>query len=182
MPITLPVAAPVSPSSDVPSSLAPSAQGRANTRDANVSLPDGQIFDLAVRQATSGDGGRLANPGALAGEVVEALRGFFERGNRASAFIAGARSHAPNAVLFADASRPGELGSTLHRGPAQESLEPIGTNYSKENPNEVEDPREITERVTDELLNAAMFDLQSTLVASTAGHVSSSINTLLRSQ
>ena len=83
-------------------------------------------------------------------------------------------------VITGASTTTSDVHSTLHRGPAQESLEPTGTNYSRPASSEIDDNSEPADRLTDELLNTAFVRMQATLIASRAGHISSSVNTLLR--
>src|SRR5262252_6482941 len=77
MSVIPPLTAPATPSLGA----APGSGETAEAAGANARLPERQIFDYAIelQQAALNDGGRLANPAALVGEVVEGLRGFFER-------------------------------------------------------------------------------------------------------
>lgn len=157
--------------------------------DANKQAPEPQLFDYAIeaeRTALS-HGGRLANPATLMGDVVEGLRGFFERARRMSRDLKGLKSSEPPDVsdvsLFAGQGlRSGELHSTLHRGPAQESLEPIGSDFDRPDPEETGDPHEIAEQLVDQLMNSALVQAEATVIGSVTSHVSTSVNTLLRGQ
>jgi hypothetical protein len=173
MPATPPIAAPVTPS------LGPTPDTpRENTQSA-----DRQIFDHAIelQEAALNDGGRLANPAALVGEAVEGFRKFFEKSRRVSRLPNELQSKSHDGPVITGASTTtSEVHSTLHRGPAQESLEPTGTNYSRPASSEIDDSGEPADRLTDELLNTAFVRMQATLIASGAGHISSSVNTLLR--
>ena len=179
MPATPPIAAPVTPSLGAPTSA-------GQTQDApheNTRSPDGQIFDYAVelQEAALNDGGRLANPAALVGEAVEGFRKFFEKPRRVSRFPNELQTKPHDAPVVTGASTTtSEAHSSLHRGPAQESLEPTGTNYNRPASSEIDDNGEPADRLTDELLNSAFVRMQATLIASGAGHISSSVNTLLR--
>ena len=179
MPATPPIAAPVTPSLGAPTSAGPAPDApRENTRS-----PDRQIFDYAIelQQAALNDGGRLANPAALVGEAVEGFRKFFEKSRRVSRFPHELQSKPHDGPVITGASTTtSEVHSTLHRGPAQESLEPTGTNYNRPASSEIDDNGEPADRLTDELLNTAFVRMQATLIASGAGHISSSVNTLLR--
>ena len=121
MPATPPIAAPVTPS------LGPTPDTpRENTQSA-----DRQIFDHAIelQEAALNDGGRLANPAALVGEAVEGFRKFFEKSRRVSRLPNELQSKSHDGPVITGASTTtSEVHSTLHRGPAQESLEPTGTN------------------------------------------------------
>jgi hypothetical protein len=149
----------------------------------NTRSPDRQIFDYAVelQEAALNDGGRLANPAALVGEAVEGVRKFFEKSRRVSRFPNELKTKPHDASVVTGASTTtNEVHSTLHRGPAQESLEPAGTNYNRPASSEIDDNGEPADRLTDELLNSTFVRMQATLIASGAGHISSSVNTLLR--
>jgi hypothetical protein len=157
--------------------------------DANKQTPEPHLFDYAIeaeRTALS-HGGRLANPATLMGDVVEGLRGFFDRARRMSRDLKGLKSSEPPDVsdvsLFAaQGLRSGELHSTLHRGPAQESLEPIGSDFDRPDPEETGDPHEIAEQLVDQLMNSALVQAEATVIGSVTSHVSTSVNTLLRGQ
>jgi len=149
----------------------------------NTRSPERQIFDYAVelQEAALNDGGRLANPAALVGEAVEGFRKFFEKPRRVSRFPNELQTKPHDAPVVTGASTTtSEAHSSLHRGPAQESLEPTGTNYNRPASSEIDDNGEPADRLTDELLNSAFVRMQATLIASGAGHISSSVNTLLR--
>src|SRR5215468_344107 len=84
--------------------------------DAKGQTPEPQLFDYAIEaeQAALHHGGRLANPATLMGDVVEGLRGFFERARRMSRDLKGLKSREPPEVsdvsLFAGQGlRSGEL-------------------------------------------------------------------------
>jgi hypothetical protein len=70
----------------------------------------------------------------------------------------------------------------LHRGPAQESLEPIGSDFDRPDPEETGDPREMAEQLVDQLMNSALVQAEATVIGSVTSHVSTSLNTLLRGQ
>ena len=157
--------------------------------DAKGQTPEPQLFDYAIEaeQAALNHGGRLANPATLMGDVVEGLRGFFERAQRMSRDLKGLKGREPLDVsdvsLFAGQGlRSGELHSTLHRGPAQESLEPIGSDFDRPDPEETGDPHEIAEQLVDQLMNSALVQAEATVIGSVTSHVSTSVNTLLRGQ
>jgi hypothetical protein len=163
---------------------APASSDTAGAANANASLPERQIFDYAIelQQAALNDGGQLANPASLVGEVVERLRGFFERARRTERFTKAAEHNSHETLLTADVSAINELPSSLHGGPAQQSLEPIGTDYDRPALSEIDDARELTDQLTDEMLNAAFVQLQARLIAAGTGHIAGSVNTLLKGQ
>jgi hypothetical protein len=178
MPATPPIAAPVTPSLGAPTPAGPPPDAPRE----NMRSPERQIFDYAIelQEAALNDSRRLANPAALVGEAVEGFRKFFEKSRRVSRFP-NEQSKPHEAPVIAGASTTtSEVHSTLHRGPAQESLEPSGTNYNRPASSEINDNGEPADRLTDELLNTAFVRMQATLIASGAGHISSSVNTLLR--
>jgi len=173
-----PLAAPVTPSLGA----APASNDTAGA--ANARLPERQIFDYAIelQQAALNDGGQLANPATLMGDVVERLRGFFERARRVERFTKATEHTSHETLLTSDVSTINEVPSTLHGGPAQESLEPIGTDYDRPALSEIDDARELTDQLTDEMLNAAFVQLQARLIAAGTGHIAGSVNTLLKGQ
>lgn len=180
-----PLAAPVTPSLEA----GPAARDTAGAANANARLPERQIFDYAIelQQAALNDGGQFANPATLVGEVVERLRGFFERARRVERFTKATEhnSHetlSHETLLTSDVSTINALPSTLHGGPAQQSLEPIGTDYDRPASSEIDDARELTDQLTDEMLNAAFVQLQARLIAAGTGHIAGSVNTLLKGQ
>jgi hypothetical protein len=175
-----PLAAPVTPSLGA----APASSDTAGAANANASLPERQIFDYAIelQQAALNDGGQLANPASLVGEVVERLRGFFERARRTERFTKAVEHKSHETLLTSDVSTTNELPSGLHGGPAQQSLEPIGTDYDRPALSEIDDARELTDQLTDEMLNAAFVQLQARLIAAGTGHIAGSVNTLLKGQ
>src|SRR5262249_36822613 len=78
-----------------------------------------------MQQSPAANAAHLANPAALAGEVLGGLRGFFER----SQFLERAprmrqRQEADNAGVYA-ALTPESAQTDLHGGPAREPLEPL---------------------------------------------------------
>ena len=180
MSVIPPLTAPATPSLGA----APGSGETAEAAGANARLPERQIFDYAIelQQAALNDGGRLANPAALVGEVVEGLRGFFERARRASQFTKELENKSHDNLLTTEAATANEPHSALHRGPAQQSLDPIGTDYERPASSEIDDNGELADRLTDEMLNAAFVRVQATLIAAGTGHISGSVNTLLRGQ
>jgi hypothetical protein len=175
-----PLAAPVTPSPGA----TPAPGETTDAATASTRVPERQIFDYAVelQQAALNDGGRLANPAALVGDVVEGLRGFFERARRSANFTKELEHKSHDGLLTTNASTIGEPPSTLHGGPAQQSLEPIGTDYDRPASSEIDDTGELADRLTDEMLNAAFVHVQARLIAAGTGHISGSVNTLLKGQ
>jgi hypothetical protein len=180
MSVIPPVTGPVSPSVGA----APPSGETADAAGANARSPERQIFDYAIelQQAALNDGGRLANPAALVSNVVDGLRGFFERARRASQFTKELEHKPHDHVLSMEAAATSEPTAMLHGGPAQQSLEPIGTDYDRPASSEIDDTGELADRLTDEMLNAAFVRVQATLIAAGTGHISGSVNTLLRGQ
>jgi hypothetical protein len=178
MSVIPPLTAPVTPS---PAAAPPSGE-TADAAAASARVPERQIFDYAVelQQAALSDGGRLANPVALVGDVVEGLRGFFDRARRSSNFTKEIEHKSHDGLLTTNASTIDE--PTLHGGPAQQSLEPIGTDYDRPPSSEIDDAGELADRLTDEMLNAAFVHVQARLIAAGTGHISGSVNTLLKGQ
>jgi hypothetical protein len=180
MSVIPPVTAPVTP----PVGATPTPGETADAAGANARLPERQIFDYAIelQQAALNDGGRLANPAALVSNVVEGLRGFFERARRASQFTKELEHKPHDNLLSTGVATTSEPASMLHGGPARQSLEPIGTDYERPASSEIDDNGELADRLTDEMLNAAFVRVQATLIAAGTGHISGSVNTLLRGQ
>jgi hypothetical protein len=174
-----PVTAPMTPSG-----AAPTSGETADAPAANARVPEDKIFDYAIQlqQAALNDGGQLANPTALVSEAVERLRGFFERSRRSDHFIKEAEHKSHESLLTSDVSTINEQPATLHGGPAQQSLEPIGTDYDRPAISEIDDARELTDQLTDEMLNAAFVQLQARLIATGTGHMVGAVNMLLKGQ
>jgi len=175
-----PLAAPVTPSLGA----APAPGDATDAAAANARMPERQIFDYAIelQQAALNDGGPLANPATLVGDVVEGLRGFFDRARRASQFTKELENKPHDGLLITEAAATNEPHAALHGGPARQSLEPIGTDYERPASSEIDDNGELADRLTDEMLNAAFVRVQATLIAAGTGHISGSVNTLLRGQ
>jgi hypothetical protein len=174
------VTPPLAPSSVAPSPVAPSNEAQPNPN----ALSDHNIFDYAValEQSAVGGGGRLANPAALVGEVVENLRGFFKRARRMSKSIDRTEAASQGGLSAADTWGRSELASTLHPGPAQARLDPIGSGFGNSAVEETDDGPELTRQLTDELFNTALVEIQASLIATGSGRLSNSVNTLLRGQ
>jgi hypothetical protein len=152
-----------------------------------TSMPERQIFEYAMeaQQAVGNNGGQLANPAALVGELVEHLRPFLEREQRVSKFISGG-IHASNAgLLSADASSPGESGLPLHGGPAQASLEPVGRDIDRVASDQTGDrfdlmASKIAHDMFEQLFNVGVYNLEAMLIERGSQGIVTSVNTLLR--
>jgi hypothetical protein len=146
--------------------------------------PELSVFGaMEVQQGAAIEGGRFANPASLANELLGSLQGFMERAERVSQRISqpvGGAQDGAAMVRVADASNASFVN--LHAGPARQSLDPAGTAAgpvgSGEPPNELE----FVQRVSDELFDAAVYRMEAQLIGRGAGHISSSVNTLLKGQ
>jgi hypothetical protein len=173
MTVTLPIASSAAASTGVPP--APAA-----------SMPERQIFEYAMEaQAVGNNGGQLANPAALVGELVEHLRPFLEREQRVSKFIHGGIQASNAGLLSADASSPGQSGVPLHGGPAQAGLEPVGRDVDRVASDQSGDrfdlmASRIAHDVFEQMFNVAVYNLQAMLIERGSQGVVTSVNTLLR--
>jgi hypothetical protein len=175
MTVTLPIAA-----SSAAASTAPPPTPAA-------SMPERQIFEYAMeaQQAVGNNGGQLANPSALVGELVEHLRPFLEREQRVSKFIHGGIQTSHAGLLSADASSPGEPGLPQHGGPAQAGLEPVGHDIDRVASDQTGDrfdlmANRIAHEVFEQMFNVAVYNLQAMLIERGSQGVVTSVNTLLR--
>ena len=144
-------------------------------------LPEQARFDAGANAQGGGLGGvhHLANPAALAGELLDSLRGYFERAQsiaKTTRTIESNRGQDDGDGLTRVAMRADELD--LHGGPARESLEPPD--------NGVSPPVGVSlaqlQRTMEVALASMSFTNETALLASGTSQVSHSANTLLRGQ
>jgi hypothetical protein len=174
MTVTLPIASSAAPSSGP--SPTPSAQ-----------MSEREIFDYAmeVQQGAINNGGQLANPATLVGELVEHLRPFFEREQRVSKFVDRGMAASHSGPLTADASSPSGSRLAMHGGPARASLEQVGGSIDRAASDETGDRFDLTasqiaHEVFEELFNVGVYNLQALLIERGGQGIVTSVNTLLR--
>jgi hypothetical protein len=159
--------------------IASSAAASSGPSSAPVApMPERQIFDYAmeVQQGAINDGGRLANPAALVGELVERLRPFFERAQRISKYIDQGNSTSESSLRATDAN---ESRLSMHGGPARAPLDPVGGGLATSD--ETNDRFDLlAKQIADEMFDVAIYKIQATLLARSEEGISTSVNTLLR--
>jgi hypothetical protein len=171
MTITVPAAMPAMPTTDAsPVNTGPT--------------PELPVFGaMEVQQGAAIDGGRFANPASLANELLSSLRGFMERAERVSQRISQPVGEAQGGIAMvrvADASNVSFVN--LHAGPARQSLDPAGTAAGQVGAGEASNELEFVRQVSDELFDAAIYRMEAQLIGRGAGHIASSVNTLLKGQ
>jgi hypothetical protein len=133
-----------------------------------------------VQQSPAAAAARLANPAALASEVVGGLRGFFERAQILErAPRTRQRQEADNAGVYA-ALTPEPAQTDLHGGPAREPLEPLDAETQVSAPTAVSLAQ--LQRAMDLALASMNFATETTLVVRGTSQISHSANTLLKGQ
>jgi len=125
----------------------------------------------------------LANPAALATELLGNLRGYFDRAQsfeRAPRMSRLADGH--DGGIFTVAAPAGEqVRANLHGGPARESLEPIdGNNGGVSSP--VATSLAQLQQAMDLALASMNFSTETALVVRGTSQISHSANTLLKGQ
>jgi hypothetical protein len=153
-------------------SLGPSSMTERTQQDFVTSLQSDAISGMP----------QLANPGALASELFNSLRGYFERAQNLQRAIrnvqsTGADGGGANVVLASISDAP---RVDLHGGPARESLEPAGAGGDVSSV--VRTSVAEVERFTNILLEAMEFGNETTLIGHEVFSVARSVNTLLRGQ
>lgn len=136
-----------------------------------------QMREVQTVDATVGDPGRLASPGALAGEVMEGLRGFLQRADAMSktGWNRSAGQYQPPSALSVD---------HLHAGPAQMSFEPVSFSSSdpQQAPQGEADPREYFSDVVRQALDDFGFYVQAEMLSHSASSLGHTANTLAKGQ
>jgi hypothetical protein len=155
----------------------------ANGADATpVSPPPEQArFDASANAQGDGLAGinHLANPAALASELLDSLRGYFERAQniaKATRTSESNRGQDDGNGLTTVAMRAGELD--LHGGPARESLEPLDNGVSSPVGASVAE----LQRTMEVALASMDFVNETALLVRGTAQVSHSANTLLKGQ
>jgi hypothetical protein len=161
------------------------AMPAAETAPANVGpTPDLPVYSaMEVQQGGVIEGGRFANPSSLANELLGSLRGFMERAERVKQRISapvGQVEAGGGPVRIADASNVTLV--SLHGGPARQSLNPTETAVGRTGSGEPTNSVEHLQQVSDELFDAVVYRMESSLIGHGASHLSTSINTLLKGQ
>jgi len=152
------------------------ATGAANER----SLSD---FIADVQGAAASDVSRLANPAALAGELLDNLRGYldraqsFERATR----IGGAADRSDGEIVTVSVSDNDMPRADLHGGPARESLEPVDASIGGASAPVATSLAQLRQAMN--LALASMnFATETALVVRGTSQISHSANTLLKGQ
>jgi hypothetical protein len=165
--------------------VATPAAAAADAPTLNASLtPQHQTFEYAleVQQGAAVDNGRMANPATLVSEMLNSLRGFAERAQRMSKRVEQAEGQSQGTIRTADASNGGLFGLTSYAGPAQDSLESIGGDLGRSAADKVSSEVDFATRISKELFDSAIFNIQTQLIARGVGHISTAVNTLLKGQ
>jgi hypothetical protein len=129
-----------------------------------------------------GDAARLANPAALASELVGSLRGYLEsaRSLQMATRVSAADTQQGGGIETASRTPAGAAERPLHGGPARERLEAAdrdgGVTAS------VGVSLDQIRRTMDVALQSMSFTAETTLVVHGSGQVSHSTNTLLKGQ
>jgi hypothetical protein len=136
-----------------------------------------QMQEVRTVDATAGDPGRLASPGALAGEVMEGLRGFLQR--------ADAMSKTGWCKTSAQHKPPGVPSSNqLPAGPAEMRLEPVS--FSSSDPQRTQageaDPRDYFSDIVKQALDDFGFYVQAEMLSHSASSLGHTANTLAKGQ
>jgi hypothetical protein len=167
--MTVSIAVPVPPTTNVSPMMTGPASGQA-------------IFDaMEVQQIATVDGGRFANPSSLASELANSLRGFMERAERISQRISHGAGRAEAATVHV-VDGANVTFTSLHAGPARQSLDPAETGTGGVRSSEASKEFEFLQQVSDELFEDSLYRLEAGLIARGAGHISTSVNTLLKGQ
>jgi hypothetical protein len=136
-----------------------------------------QMREVQTVDATAGDPGRLASPGALAGEVMEGLRGFLQRADAMSKTgwnKSGSQHNGPSALSV----------DHLHAGPAQASLEPVSFSSSdvQQAPQGEANPRDYFSDIVRQALVDFGFYVQAEMLSHSASSLGHTANTLAKGQ
>ena len=157
----------------------PAVSAEAVPAPADRAVSERPLADLMAELRQS-PAAHLANPAALASEVLGGLRGFFERAQ----FLERAprtrqRDEADNAGVYAALTRE-PAQTDLHGGPAREPLEPL------EPETQVSTPVALSlaqlNRAMDLALASMNFATETSLVVRGTSQISHSANTLLKGQ
>jgi hypothetical protein len=136
-----------------------------------------QMREVQTVDATAGDPGRLASPGALVGEVMEGLRGFLQRADAMSktGWNKSAAPHKAAGALPVD---------HLHAGPAQASLEPVlfSSTDVQPAPRGETNPRDYFSDVVRQALDDFGFYVQAEMLSHSASSLGHTANTLAKGQ
>jgi hypothetical protein len=129
-----------------------------------------------------GDAAHLANPAALASELVGSLRGYLEsaRSLQMATRVSAADTQG-GGIETASRTPAGAAERPLHGGPARERLEPAdrdGGGVTAADGVSLDQIR----RTMDVALQSMSFTAETTLVVHGSGQVSHSTNTLLKGQ
>ena len=129
-----------------------------------------------------GDAAHLANPAALASELVGGLRGYLEsaRSLQMAVRISAADAQQGGGIETASRTPAGALETPLHGGPARERLEAADRDGGMTA--SVGVSLDQIRRTMDVALQSMSFTAETTLVVHGSGQVSHSTNTLLKGQ
>jgi len=133
-----------------------------------------------------GDAAHLANPAALASELVGSLRGYLESARSlqmatqelARQVNANATQQGDGGIEMASRTPAGAAETALHGGPARERLE----SADRDGGASVGVSLDQIRRTMDVALQSMSFTAETTLVVHGTGQVSHSTNTLLKGQ
>jgi hypothetical protein len=130
-----------------------------------------------------GDAAHLANPAALASELVGSLRGYLEsaRSLQMATRVSAADTQQGGGIETAPRTPAGAAERPLHGGPARERLEPADRHGSGVTASDGVNLDQIR-RTMDVALQSMSFTAETTLVVHGSGQVSHSTNTLLKGQ
>jgi hypothetical protein len=136
-----------------------------------------QMKEVQTVDATAGDPGRLASPGALVGEVMEGLRGFLQRADAMSktGWSNSGGQHKGGDALSVD---------HLHAGPAEASLEPVSFSSSEleQAPQGDGNPRDYLSDIVRQALDDFGFYVQAEMLSHSATSLGHTANTLAKGQ
>lgn len=129
-----------------------------------------------------GDAAHLANPAALASELVGSLRGYLEsaRSLQMATRVSAADTQQDGGIETASRTPAGAAERPLHGGPARERLEPADRDGGVTASDGVS--LDQIRRTMDVALQSMSFTAETTLVVHGSGQVSHSTNTLLKGQ
>jgi hypothetical protein len=163
-----------------PPAAEPSSQvATSSPHDASLTS-ERQMFELAfqLQQDPAANGSRLANPAALASELLNSMRGFVEREHRVTKRVQEAQEARHNKA-GAGTDSPVKLASLGHEGPARESLEPIDGDPAESNLAKID---QWADKAIDEMYDSMMLSFETSWIGGVVSRASSSLRTLLSGQ
>lgn len=163
--------------------VAPSQAMTPGAPGGNTVTAEQTLLDYVARFQAEGLASRqgLANPAALSGEALKALKGYFDRAtDLQDSAVRKAQMMSENGSDLVPRSE-GEV-STLPGGPARENLEPAAAQIEAS----ADKVSGISNAELDQTIEALMtvlhYGMETSLIASASHNISRSGNTLLRGQ